>query len=1463
MAGPESIPLSGNTDIDALLTGSKWDTNNLTFSFPSNGIWYVEDQFFDIATPAQLAEFAALSLILGPVAALTEVAVSTAAVAIVAMNGFQEFNAAQKDAARAALGQFSAVSGLTFSEGDEGLFDHETIRFAETASTQAPAFGIPPIFQVEVLLGEGVLGDTWFVNDGTFDAPQPGNFADWTIMHEVGHAMGFKHSHEPGLFGDRVPDWVEVALTGVDGPSLDASKDSLEFSIMTYLGGPAPNGSLTANPEAFGHPQSLMMLDIQAVQYMYGANFNHNSGDTTYSWDPFTGTMSINGVQQRTPGANRVFMTIWDGNGTDTYDLSNYSTGVSINLQPGEWTTTSTDQLADLDGGGDRTSGLARGNVANALLFQGDTRSMIENAIGGAGSDTLVGNDLGNSLIGNAGNDSLAGLLGDDILEGGSGNDLIDGGDGIDTVNYTSSPSSVFANLDATNAYSNTSGANDLEPTFTVGAGQASDGFGFTDTLQNLENVVGSAHNDVLIGNQQDNTIQGLDGNDVLIGNAGNDVMDGGNGIDTVSYRRDPSAVNVNLASQSATDGFGNLDQLQTIENVIGSAFDDIIVGDGGANTLIGERGNDRLDGGGGNDTVSYGTSQNSVVVNLDEFQSYSNTSGANDLEPTFTIGAGQASDGFGFTDTLQNLENIVGSAHNDILIGNQQDNTIQGLDGNDLVIGNAGNDVMDGGNGIDTVSYRRDPSAVIVDLASQSAIDGFGNLDQLQTIENVIGSAFNDTIIGNSEANTLLGEQGNDFIDGGDGNDAIAGGSGNDNLLGRAGDDQLDGGTGNDDIDAGPGNDSIDGGEGIDTVHYELSPGNVIVDLTAGTAVDGHGSTDTLSNLENIVGSNVGNDFLRGDENNNVISGKGGNDHLLGEAGDDKLNGGPGNDILDGGEGFDTASYSDATGPILINLTTGTESGTASGDTLISIEGIEGTQFNDIIVGDDIDNTLSGLGGDDILDGRLGDDTLVGGDGSDRLSGGEDNDILTGEAGNDLLDGDEDNDSLDGGSGDDTLIGDNGNDTLRGGSGNDTLAGGNQADQLFGDDGDDLLQGEEGNDLLNAGTGNDMAFGAEGNDDLLGGDGDDYLDGGQGNDSLSGGEGADILDGDIGRDDLNGGAGDDRLSSGQGSDTLNGGAGNDDLDGGAGNDILNGETGDDTLRGGGNNDTFVIDSASGSHTIADFTGLGTGTNPTAEVLQEFDLLQFSGTEFTAEAMLLAQIGSDLEITFEGSTGTRVVLENLQLENLENLPGRSDSPFGGLGNIQFDGQTRIHDDFDVFDANSQESRIFNRDTVTFLNDLNNVVDGFSNSDDVINGQAGNDIINGLSGNDLLRGGDGDDTLIGNLGDDTLVGGLGADQFQLNAPGSGIDTIQDFLGAEGDRLLLSLSEFGSDLLLGEASTEVFALGSSAVDASDRLVYDISTGALFFDTDGIGVLEQTQIAQLSTKPALNHSQIFAVA
>ncbi|MHC5718957.1 MAG: calcium-binding protein, partial [Nostoc sp.] len=205
------------------------------------------------------------------------------------------------------------------------------------------------------------------------------------------------------------------------------------------------------------------------------------------------------------------------------------------------------------------------------------------------------------------------------------------------------------------------------------------------------------------------------------------------------------------------------------------------------------------------------------------------------------------------------------------------------------------------------------------------------------------------------------------------------------------------------------------------------------------------------------------------------------------------------------------------------------------------------------------------------------------------------------------------------------------------------------------------------------------------------------------------------------------------------------------DIIGTKGNDTITLSYDDDTLTGGGGKDKFVYALYTGPDTITDFGGVGKGTHPTAAVIAEVDTLIFQGDDrLTARNLELTQNGNNLEISFEGVGGTPVILQNFALENLDNL-SLSTGATVNLGNILFDGQTSITDSFDVFNANSTQSSIFNKNTVTFLNDLSNNVNGFDNSDDVINGQGGNDIIDGKSGNDLLRGDTGNDTLIGGTG----------------------------------------------------------------------------------------------------------------
>ncbi|MEH2328886.1 calcium-binding protein [Nostoc sp.] len=172
------------------------------------------------------------------------------------------------------------------------------------------------------------------------------------------------------------------------------------------------------------------------------------------------------------------------------------------------------------------------------------------------------------------------------------------------------------------------------------------------------------------------------------------------------------------------------------------------------------------------------------------------------------------------------------------------------------------------------------------------------------------------------------------------------------------------------------------------------------------------------------------------------------------------------------------------------------------------------------------------------------------------------------------------------------------------------------------------------------------------------------------------------------------------------------------------------------------------------------------------------DTLVFQEESFTAQNLLLTQNGSDLEITFEREFSPQVILQNFALENLDNL-SLSTGATVDLSNILFYGQTSITDSFDVFNANSTQSTIFNLNTVTFLNELSNNVSGFDNSDDVINGQGGDDIIDGKSGNDLLRGGAGNDSLIGGVGNDILIGGTGNDSSTGNhslVGGAGNDSL---------------------------------------------------------------------------------------
>ena len=291
------------------------------------------------------------------------------------------FSEVEKGIAR---GIFASVSALTlfgftevdFPGGGNGSQDVLDLGIGHLSAGISGVSLIPP--------GTALLvGDVETHGDETL----LGGGFHYTLMHELGHALGLDHGHNSG---GNVPPFGDFL------PHLPLAHDRSAYSVMTY------------NNTTDGNPQSYMIADIATLQYLYGADFTLNSGDTVYTWST-TGETFINGVSKGATFGTYILMSIWDGGGTDTYDASNYDDGVEIDLRPGEFSTISVDQLG---------KPTALGNVGNAYLFYDDQRSLIENAIGGDGDDTLTGNEAPN------------------VLTGGAGTNAIDGGDGADTAAF-------------------------------------------------------------------------------------------------------------------------------------------------------------------------------------------------------------------------------------------------------------------------------------------------------------------------------------------------------------------------------------------------------------------------------------------------------------------------------------------------------------------------------------------------------------------------------------------------------------------------------------------------------------------------------------------------------------------------------------------------------------------------------------------------------------------------------------------------------------------------------------------------------------------------------------------------------------------------------------------------------------------------------------------------------------------
>lgn len=342
------------------------------------------------------------------------------------------------------------------------------------------------------------------------------------------------------------------------------------------------------------------------------------------------------------------------------------------------------------------------------------------------------------------------------------------------------------------------------------------------------------------------------------------------------------------------------------------------------------------------------------------------------------------------------------------------------------------------------------------------------------------------------------------------------------------------------------------------------------------------------------------------------------------------------------------------------------------------------------------------------------------------------------------------------------------------------------------------------------------------------------------------------------------------------GIDTINGKAGSDTITGGKGNDILVDIVG---------NDVFVINLGDGIDIITGFTGIGTGSDPATGKVIKADVLRFEGVGLTAQNLRLTNIGKDVKVSFEGVPKTGAIIKKVGVDKIDNLR-KSNGAAADAGNILFTAQSQIEDQFDVFDAKSRQRVVFTKNSVTFLNDLKNKVNGLNLSDDVINAQRGNDKISGLSGDDVLRGGQGKDKLNGGAGQDTLkgeggkdvlnggwdddllIGGGGADRFLFEVSASvsfskmGVDTITGFR-PQSDKLVLDRTAFTVLVTKPKANLgSEFATVANDIDAAVStalIVYSTGTGNLFYNQNGSadGLGNGVQFATLPGAPSLSAS------
>ena len=1051
--------------------------------------------------------------------------------------------------------------------------------------------------------------------------------------------------------------------------------------------------------------------------------------------------------------------------------------------------------------------------------------------LGTLGPDHLVAGLLPLLAYGLAGDDTLSGGSGNDTLYGSKGNDVLDGGTGIDQLNGGPGNDTFIVDNPHDRVFEGLSQGIDLVVSsvdWTLGA--------------NVEHLTLTGNRNLkATGNGLSNTLIGNAGDNLLMGGLGNDTLDGGEGTDTVSYAAAAGGVLVTLsgpqevqlmytfdldddANPATAPVFSNpgLSDASLIPPGVtgasnawtvksGQAVSKFVKSAGASNFAIGSDTNWKTGNGlGFTFQLAAGKALDISAISFYE-QGSGTTNGLGPPAWTLKINGQQLANG-GSTPGVGGLVHSSTSPGNDTftLGANEQ------LTGSVTVLIEASGAANDNGASwrIDNFVLEGTVSAITPD--DSGAASGGAGTDMLASIENVIGSAFNDTLVGSATGNRLEGGAGNDLLDGGLGDDTLLGGAGNDTFV-------IDNIS---DV-------AIEGlNEGIDLVRSSVS-------WTLG------------ANIENLVLTGSADIDGTGNALANTLTGNAGDNRLDGEAGNDVMTGGAGNDVYVVDSTGDAISEAPDEGIDLVitsvdwTLGDNLENLTLAGE--MNIDG-SGNGLANVIIGNAGANHLAGMAGDDTLDGGTGNDSLAGGDGNDTYLVDNAGDVVVENPseGIDLVV-----------SSVSWALGDNLENLTLTGNLNIDGSGNALPNVLIGNAGDNQLEGGAGNDTLDGGDGNDTASYAAataGVSVTLG-------------DANAGLEVPESLSLNYRFDDGAGGFANPGLANSSVPTSV----------------------------------TFVGDPANPAAWIAKSGTLSSlkGNASTRAIAIGTGWATGNGFQFT----LHVADGKSLDVTslsfFEQGSGSNLGLGpsqwTIRINDVLRASGNSTPGFGGLFH------STENAGGDIFSLRSNErmtgdvvvlieaSGAANDTTASWrIDDFSlqgtvspitagaiGAVSGGAGIDTLVNienvlGSAFDDTLTGNAGANRIEGGNGNDHLSGLLGVDTLVGGAGNDDFLFKvAPGaSDADVITDFEGLRaggGDRLLLDRSVFTGLASIGALDAAAFESTTDgiATTADSRLLYDTTTGALYYDADGSGPAFTAQlVVTLTGAPALDHTDFFVV-